>query len=220
MIACFRSSGKGGWRSFLVQVEGGRIKQLPLLDSEVVDDWSPVGGILSVMARNSEHEFQHPGKGTYPLRQIDLMAIDGSQRRRITSDPLLDNIWSRFSPDGSYIAHYQRWHRNDKVFEGFVVREVNGNRPVVVLRSDRLDEELREVRTYPSYPYYWSASNPPCWSPDGSQLAVCLNNGKSMSRRGEKLRFALVFATSRGHIDHALNLQKLGIAFVSALDWK
>jgi hypothetical protein len=220
MIACFRSNDKGGRRSFLVQVETGKVQHLPLVDSDAVDDWSPVGEVLSVMAGNPGHKFEHPGKGTYPLRQIDLMAIDGSQRRRITSDPLLDNIWSRFSPDGAHIAHYQRWHRADKVFESFVVREKNGNHPVEVIGSDKLDEELREVPTYPSYPYYWSASDAPFWSPYGSRLAACLNNAKSRSHRGEKLWFALVVATPQGRIDHALDLQKLGILFVSSLDWR
>jgi Tol biopolymer transport system component len=218
-IACFRSDGKGGWRSFLAHVEDDSVEHLTLPITDVVDDWSN-GDSLSVLVGNPEHTFEHPGKGTYPLRQLALMAIDGSQMRPITTDPSLDNIWSRFSPDGTRIAHYQRWHRDDKVLEGFVVREKDGKGSVVVLRSDRLDEELREIPTDPPYPPYWSASNAPCWSPDGSQLAVCLNNGKSRSRRREPLRFALVFLTTQGKIHHTLDLKKMCIAFVSALDWK
>ena len=179
-----------------------------------------MGETLSIMAGNRDHFFEHPGKGTYPLRQIDLIAPDGSRRRRITRDPLLDNIWSRFSPNGSLIAHEQRRHVKDKVLEYYVVCGHDGAHPVEVIRGDKLDEALRVIDSYLSYPYYWVPASYPCWSPDGSRIVACLSNGKWAGGISDRLRFALVFATPEGRFERGIDLKKLGIVFVCEIDWK
>jgi WD40 repeat protein len=219
-LACFRHAGADGWESLRIEVESGRVHTMPVPPSDLIEDWSSRGETLSVMAGNREHVFEHPGKGTYPLRQIDLMAPDGSRRGRITKDPLLDNIWSRFSPDGSLVAHQQRRHVKDKVFEYYVVCGRDGGHPVEVIRGDKLDEELHVVESYPSYPYHWFPNSAPCWSPDGSRIVACLNNAKWAHGRADKMRFALVFATPEGRFERALDLKKLGIVFVCEIDWK
>jgi Tol biopolymer transport system component len=152
-LVCFRRKGADGWENLRVEVESGRAHIVPIPPSDVIEDWSSMGDTLSTMAGNRDHSFEHPSKGTYPLRQIDLIAPDGSRRRRITSDPLLDNIWSRFSPNGSLVAHEQRRHVKDKVLEYYVVCGHDGANPVEVIRGDKLDEELRVIDSYPSYPY-------------------------------------------------------------------
>jgi len=219
-LACFRQKGADGWESLRIEVESGRVHTMPVPPSDLIEDWSSRGETLSVMAGNREHVFEHPGKGTYPLRQIDLIAPDGSRRWRITKDPLLDNIWSRFSPDGSLVAHEQRRHVKDKVFEYYVVCGRDGGHPVEVIRGDKLDEELRVVESYHSYPYYWFPNSAPCWSPDGSQIVACLNNYKWTKGQSDKLRFALAFATSVGRFERGVDLKKVGIVFVCEIDWK
>jgi len=219
-LACFRRKGADGWESLFVEVESGRVHAMPVPPSDLIEDWSSRGATISVMAGNREHVFEHPGKGNYPLRQIDLMTPDGSRRRRITSEPLLDNIWSRFSPDGTLVAHEQRRHVKDRVLEYYVVCGRDGDHPVEVLRGDKLDEQLHVVDSYPSYPYYWFPNSAPCWSPDGSRIVACLNNFKWARGRTDKLRFALVFATPEGRFERGVDLKKLGIVFVCEIDWK
>ena len=219
-LGCFRQKGADGWESLRIEVESGRVHTMPVPQSDLIEDWSSRGETLSVMAGNREHVFKHPGKGTYPLRQIDLIASDGSRRWRITKDPLLDNIWSRFSPDGSLVAHEQRRHIKDKVFEYYVVCGRDGGHPVEVIRGDKLDEELHVVESYPSYPYYWLPNSAPCWSPDGSRIVACLSNAKWARGITDKLRFALVFATPEGQFERGVDLKKLGIVFVCEIDWK
>jgi hypothetical protein len=219
-LACFRPKGADGWESLRIEVESGGVHTMPVPPSDLIEDWSRVGETLSVMAGNREHVFEHAGKGTYPLRQIDLIGPDGSRRLRITKDPLLDNIWSRFSPDGSLVAHEQRRHVKDKVFEYFVVCGRDGGHPVEIIRGDKLDEELRVVESYPSYPYYWFPNGAPCWSPDGSRIVACLNNYKWTTGKRHMLRFALVFVTPEGRLERAVDLKKLGVVFVCEIDWK
>lgn len=177
-LACFRMKAEREWESVLVEVETGRIRALPLPASDVIDDWSPDGKTLAVMAGNPGQTLDYPAKGIYPLRQIDVMGTDGSERRWITTDPLLDCIWSRFSPDGSRLAHEERRvdRETKKVFCSYVVRGRDGGHPVEIVRRDKLDEDLRLIDAYPSYPFYWGPGCIPCWSPDGSRLVVCINN--------------------------------------------
>lgn len=205
---------------FLVDVQTGKLTPLEIPVEDRVDDWAHATNQLSVTAANHEHTFEHPGKGVYPLRQIDVMKVDGTQKQRITKQDLLDNIWSRFSPNGEFLAHYQRRHTADKVFEYYVVRKRDGHQMIEVVRPDKLDEHLREVPTFPSYPYYWTPQGFPCWSPDGSCIAACLSNSKWARNVVNKVRFGLVFATLEGKVTKTLELDKLGVGFVCQIDWR
>ena len=222
-LACFRLKGDHVWESVRVEVESGRVRPLPVPATEVVDDWA-TDGALAVMNGNHGQTLDEPVKGVYPLRQIEVMALDGSRRQRVTTDPLLDNIWSRFSPDGSRLAHEQRRvePKTARVFCSYVVRRSDGSQSVEVVRRDRLDDDLHVVASYPSYPFYWDPAIVPCWSPDGSRLVVCLDNYSWTQRHGrDKWRWALVFVTLEGRIERTLDLtKKLGIVFVCEIDWK
>jgi len=100
------------------------MRPLPIPKTDVVEDWSPDGRFLSVMAGNVEKTFKHSTKGTYPLRQIYRMKIDGSERQMLTPESSDDSIWSRFSPDGTRLTHYRREYPNDRQspFESLVRR--------------------------------------------------------------------------------------------------
>lgn len=217
-LVCYARRGDGG-RCFVVDAETGRSQAVPLPEADKVEDWSPTGDRLSVMAGNPKHVFEHPKKGAYPLRQVYSTDTDGAHRREITSNLDFDNIWSRFSPDGSRIAHYQRRHSDDKVFESFVVRKADGSAPIEVVRNDRLDEELRLVPSYPSYPFYWWPHKAPCFSPDGRSIVACFSNDK-WAKRIEQERIALLYVTMEGRIERAVDLKKLGIVFLCELDWR
>src|SRR5262249_53689137 len=150
------------FENWFVDVASGKKQALDLPKFDGVEDWSPKANALSVMAANRDKVFKHPTKGTYPLRQIDVTGSDGSKPKRLTTDPMIDNLDSRFSADGSLIAHYQRRHSDDrtKVFEAIAVRKWDGGDAVEVLRNDRIDADLRAVETH-EYPFYWCPSSFP-----------------------------------------------------------
>ncbi len=99
MVRCSYHSARADvlCENLIVEVECGRVHSIPIPPSDMIWDWSSVGDTLSVTTANRDHVSEHPGKGTYPLRQIDLIAPDGSRRQRITKDPLLETS-GRVSP--------------------------------------------------------------------------------------------------------------------------
>lgn len=216
-LACM-SGSHGNWESRLVDLESGEVRKLPIPPTDHVEDWSPAGDLLSVMAGNPDHVYEHPKSGTYPLRQIDVMRADGSDRRRITTGEGLDGIWSRFSPDGSRVAHFQRRHVGVNVFEGYAARGADGGDPVELMRRDRLSEELRATPAEPANGV-WTPRCAPCWSPDGERIALCLHNAK-YKKRGDPRRLAILIVNPDGEIERAVDLSASGIVEVGSIDWR
>lgn len=135
---------------------------------------------------------------------------------------MTDNIWSRFSPDGSKVAHYQRRIIDEKAYEAFVVQGIDGGDPIEFLRFSRLNSDLKVVPDDLPYPFYWTPMRCLCWSPDGSRIAVCLDNGKwrSATRASGQMRFVIMIVTLDGRVEKAWDLKELGIAFPGTLDWR
>ena len=90
-----------GRENLIIDVKTGHEQRLPIPKEDAVDDWSPDGKTLAVMAGNVDKVFEHPTKGTYPLRQIYLINPDGTGAAPLTTRPLSDSLDARFSPDGS-----------------------------------------------------------------------------------------------------------------------
>jgi hypothetical protein len=174
------------------------------------------------MDSNKAHVVERAPGDIYPLRQIDLAASDGTKRKRLTTDPLTDNIWSRFSPDGSKIIHYQRKILDGRPFESYVVRKVDGMDAVEFFRFSRLDAELKTGDEIPKRSY-WTPNGPACWSPDGMRVAVIVDNGKwlAKARPGPpEGRAVLLIINLDGRIEKSWELKDLGIKFPGQIEWR
>ena len=107
----------------------GKSNLLPVPKTDLVWDWSPDGQTLAVMAGNAGKVFEHPTKGTYPLRQIYLVRPDGSGRELLTTGPMLDSIAACFSPDGTRLAYQERRHHEGRVLHFAVVQDRTHGEP-------------------------------------------------------------------------------------------
>jgi Tol biopolymer transport system component len=118
---------------------GGRSAPAALSDNGVTGDdspsWSPSGNEIAYAS------FQH-GRG-----DIYVMRPDGSDKRRLTSDPAYDDI-PMFSPDGKRIAF---------------VSNRSGSLQIWVMNADGSDQHQLTASTGTNYF--------PTWSPDGSRIA-------------------------------------------------
>lgn len=222
-LACHRRDEKGErWQNAIIDTGTGVVRALDSLNpDDAIVDWSPGGGRIAIMVANRDRGLLSRWKGEAgPFRQIDLADPDGSHRVRITPGSG-DCIWPRFSPDGSRIAYYQRQMIGEKSFKSIVIRHLEGEPRIVAIRSDRLDAELRETAEAPAFPSYWGPHGEPCWSPDGKRIAVVLDNFKwRSSNPGAPDRFALAFATPDGRIERTIDLETIGISWVTRIDWK
>jgi hypothetical protein len=218
-LACIAGQ-YGKWKSFVLDLTTKETQPLPIPEDERVDDWSPDGKYFSVMLGRLEKTVLLRGSESYPLRQIGLLEtrVDGQQT--ITSNPSTDNLWTRFSPDGKQVSHYQREYRNDRPHESLMVRNRDGSNASVILDYGRLDEDLR---LRPDGPIYWNSEAAACWSSGGKTLACLVSNAKSRDshpERKEKSRFALVFVSSTGEIERSIDLKALGLAsYPIEFDW-
>jgi WD40 repeat protein len=206
-LACFRTEGEDH-DSFIIDVETGTTEHLSIPKTDVIHDWSPRGDTLTVMAGHPDRFFTHPEKGTYPLRQIDLMNLATGQRSPLTTEPAHDHIWSRFSPDGTRIAHYRRHPENvPRIYEFAVVRRADGSEPKDVIRFGDLDPEFR-----------FRPNGPVCWSPDGKTILW-----KVTVRKPEDtdIRFdELVFVPADGGRPRRLPLDPKTHTFWGEIDWR
>jgi hypothetical protein len=210
----------GKWKSFVLDLATKETQPLSIPEVDHVDDWSPDGKYFSVMLGRPEKHAILRGSESYPLRQVGLLPTRGDGRQTITSSPAFDNLWVRFSPDGTRVSSYQREYQNDRPHELSMVRNRDGSNALVILNYDRLDGNLRK---HPDGPSYWNPEAAACWSPDGKTLACLVSNEKLRAahpEREEKSRFALIFASSTGRIERLVDLKAMGLASKPAeVDW-
>jgi len=196
-----------GWENLIIDVATGREHPLPIPETDAVEDWSPDGASLTVMAGNVDKVFQHPTKGTYPLRQIYLLHPDGTGLAPLTSRPMADNLDARFSPDGNRITYFQRRHPEGLVLHFAVVQRRDG--------ADARDlSQFNEI--YKGNKHY-KPNGPPCWSPDGKSVVWFIPRRKldSSSTRIE----LLILSVETGRATR-LDLHQRGLEWVQALDWR
>ena len=118
--------------------------QLPIPETDEVDDWSPDGDwLVTVSDRHPPH-----GRGY----QLYVMHPDGTGQRRLTEGPGL-NVYARFSPDGKQIAYHHQDRDGDSIW--IVDRDGKGRRRVLAEENDVAPQFC-------------------CWSPDGKRLAITL----------------------------------------------
>lgn len=206
----YYSGEAGKWQSFVVDTQTLKIEQLPIPSDDVVEDWSPDGQLLSVMAGRLDQRFKHSTKGTYPLRGIYTMRIDGSNKQALTADPACDAIWSRFSPDGSRIAHYLRRYPDDvqSPLEISVVRESDGDHARELATFAQFNDEATYVRP----------AGPPRWSPDGKTLVwrATRQSHVDTARRD----WELIFITLEDGTHRRLPLATEAVRFWGSIDWR
>lgn len=214
-IAYYWGGQRGDWESLSVEVATGEIRRWAVPKGDVVEDWSPDGRLLAVVAGNVTQTFEHATKGTYPLRQIYLIGIDGTQRRLLTPESMHDAIWPSFSPDGARVAHYRRDYpsRSQSPIESLVTRNPDGKDPKILLSFATLSDERVSVRPLGF----------PAWSPDGRSL-VWLADRRRRDRRdlapGRRLEFELVFVSTVNGAVRRHPLEQTGITFWGTIDWR
>jgi hypothetical protein len=207
-LAAIRADAKTRRRENLIlDVENGHEDRLAIPEDDEVDDWSPDGETLTVMAGNKGQVFEHPTKGTYPLRQIYFLRPDGTQRTPLTTRPMADSLNARFSPDGGRILYFQRRHPEGLVLHFAVVQGRDGAAPRDIAQFDEIYKGNDEKRP----------NGAPCWSPDGESVVWMVPRRKVQSA---PIRFELLILSVETGQAHRLDLHPLGIEWVQAVDWR
>jgi hypothetical protein len=230
-LACCRSK-EGAFESFILDLESKREEPLPIPPTDIVNDWSPDGTWLSVMAGNRAERFEHPTNGSYPLRRIYRMDIGGKARQNVSGDvmavaeirgperieraidELHDDIWSRISPDGRHVNYQQRTHPGTEVLHFTVVQDIAGAgaASAVIMYEDHAEH-------YEQY----KANNVAVWSPDRKLLASPLIAEEKVVKDGEtttRLVCQLLFASPETGFERRLRMNELGIRFIQGIDWR
>jgi Tol biopolymer transport system component len=207
-LATHRSDSSGRViENFILEVETGKASLLPFPKSDVVWDWSPDGQFLALMAGNPGKVFEHPTKGTYPLRQIYLAKPDGSGRELVTTGPMLDSIAACFSPDGTRLAYEERRHHDGRVLHFGVVQSLPHGEPKDLVEFTKLYEGNFERRPHGS----------PRWTPDGKSIVWLVPRRKVQS--ADIHPELVIVALDTGKIDR-LDLFERGLDWVQAIDWR
>jgi RNA polymerase sigma factor (sigma-70 family) len=195
------------WENLVINVETGQEQRLPIPRTDVVEDWSPDGETLAVMAGNIDDVFQHPTKGTYPLRQIYLVKPDGSGRQSLTSGARVDCLDARFSPDGKFLTYFQRRHPEGRVLHFAVVQS-----------RDRADaRDLAQFDEIYNGNAEYKPNGSPCWSPEGMSVAWFIPRRKV--KTGSMRIELLLLSIATGQASR-LDLSQHGLIWVQAIDWR
>jgi RNA polymerase sigma factor (sigma-70 family) len=129
-------------KTFRVDAAGRNPKELPIPESDEVDDWSPDGKwFVTVSDRHPPH-----GRGY----QLYVMHPDGTEQQRLTQGGL--NCYPRFSPDSKKIVYLRQ---TAKEGNSVWVVDIDGKNARELLKEENL--------VSPDFA---------CWSPDGKRLAV------------------------------------------------
>lgn len=205
-LATYRSKGRE-IDNVILDVETGRASVLPVPKTDLVWDWSPDGQVLAVMAGNPDRVFEHPTKGTYPLRQLYLVKPDGTGRELLTTGPMLDSIAACFSPDGKRLAFQERRHHEGRVLHFGVVQGLPHGEPKDLVEFTKLYEGNMERRPH----------GLPCWSPDGKSIVWLVPRRKVQS--AETHPELVIVTLTTGKVDR-LDLFQRGLDWVQAIDWR
>lgn len=212
-IACYRQTDSST-RNFIIDVQTKAEKDLPLENSETVDDWLPASELLCVRALHPDKTFEHATLGTYPLREVFLLGVSGMARVQLRDDPLHDDSWGRFSPDGRHVSFFRRRHADGKVFHEVVVQGRDGKDPRKVIGFEDFKGDWRSFRP----------QGPACWSRDGKQLAtmVIRSGYVPTAVAGEmvhELSSELLIVTLETGDVRRIDLKELGFDIVVWIDW-
>ena len=157
-----KESKDAGWHgpTWLLDLETKRAKQLPIPETDEVDDWSREGNwLVTVSDRHPPH-----GSGY----QLYVMHPDGADERRLTEGAL--NCYPKFSPDGKRIVY----NRSAGLGSLWVVDIDGSNRTQVMIENADGSE----------------APDHASWSPDGKWLAVKVFDWQTRTTgEGKKERF-------------------------------
>lgn len=157
-----KDSEDTGWRgpTWLFDLETMQAKQLPVPETDEVDDWSREGNwLVTVSDRHAPH-----GSGY----QLYVMHPDGTGERRLTEGAL--NCYPKFSPDGKRIVY----KRSADLGSLWVVDIDGSNRKQVMIEN----ADGSETPDHAS------------WSPDGKWLVVKVFNWETRTTDdGKKERF-------------------------------
>lgn len=160
-----KDSENTGWRgpTWLLDLETMQAKQLPVPETDEVDDWSRQGNwLVTVSDRHAPY-----GSGY----QLYVMHPDGTGERRLTEGAL--NCYPKFSPDGKRIVY----KRSADLGSLWVVDVDGSNRQQIM--TENADG------TY--------APENASWSPDGNWLAVKVFDWQSrIGDDGKEERFVTV----------------------------
>jgi Tol biopolymer transport system component len=210
-LAFYQAAPNGdSFESFVIDLNSGERTKLELPADYVEEDWSPIDSTRTAIYMNPRNLLYREKKGDhYPTRQLDLMTADGT-RTPITKNPSTDNIWARFSPDGSRLAHYGRRLVGEKSLEYAVVCSDDGSQPKEVFNFTEFGDKA-------GLPWF-RPNGPPAWSPDGSTLAWLVSTNTEPKSQGERLE--LVFISADGGEPRRLSLTDLGFQRVAAVEWR
>src|SRR5688572_8159429 len=115
-LLCSRSKDNGkhnkDWTSFFFDLATLKEEPLALPKTDWAEDLSSDGKWFAVTSYPDKH--LESASGPYPLRQVYLLAADGKMGPKLSTDPMHDDMWPRFSPEGKQVAYLQRRHeKND-----------------------------------------------------------------------------------------------------------
>jgi RNA polymerase sigma factor (sigma-70 family) len=195
------------WENLVINVATGQVQPLPIPKTDVVEDWSPDGETLAVMAGNIDNVFEHPTKGTYPLRGIYLVQPDGTGRQPLSGGAMVDCLDARFSPDGKSLTYFQRRHPEGRVLHFAVVQSRDRGDARDVAQFDEIYKGNAEFRP----------NGPPCWSPEGMSVVWFIPRRKV--KTGSMRVELLMLSVATGQTSH-LELSQNGLIWVQAIDWR
>ena len=195
--------------SYRLNLADGRVTPMVLPPHYVIEDWHPVKDLQTALFLNPRNAIYREFRGdSYPCRQIDLVANDNITMP-LTKNPSTDNLWSRFSPDGMKVAHYQRVINDEVPHEKLIVCREDGGDPTILI-------DLRKISFSLRLPWYRPKGHP-VWSPNGKTIAWLINTNELWGGTNEKLEILLVDVESKTYKRHSLTDK--GIAYVQDIDW-
>lgn len=140
-LIAFASNREGGlFNIFTVQPDGSDLRQLTDNGSfsAYFEDWSPDGSTILYTTYETDTD----------SADLWLMDADGGNQRPLFSDPAADDLYGRYSPDGTQIAY---------------VRDTGDAQSLWIVDADGSRRALADVEG--RFEFY------PSWSPEGRYLA-------------------------------------------------